>query len=255
MVDHEPTDDGLAECYDVLNPWGPDNDFYLALVLAADAVLDVGCGTGTLLHRAREAGHPGRLCGLDPSPGMLRRARRRTDLPIEWFAADAAAAGAPEVTGRGPGSRFDLVVMTGHAFQALTGDAEVRAALAAIRSALRDGGRFVFETRNPLVRPWERWTPEHAVEVAGPDGRTARVSHRVELPVTGDLVRFSETFEGPMWPVPQVSRAALRFPDAAVLAGWLTAAGLAVEAQYGHWDRRPCTPDAPEIITVARRAA
>jgi SAM-dependent methyltransferase len=61
--------------YDVLNPWGPSDDFYLELVMAAGGVLDVGCGTGTLLHRARDAGHPGRLCGLDPDPTILDQAR------------------------------------------------------------------------------------------------------------------------------------------------------------------------------------
>ncbi|MYT27445.1 MULTISPECIES: class I SAM-dependent methyltransferase [unclassified Streptomyces] len=254
MTEHAPTDDALAVWYDVLNPWGPDNDFYLGLVLAADAVLDVGCGTGVLLQRAREAGHTGRLCGLDPSPAMLRRARRRTGPGIEWLAADAASAGAPEVVGTGPGAGFDLVVMTGHAFQVLTDDAAVRATLAAIRSALRDGGRFVFETRNPLVRPWERWTPDHAVTATGPGGRTVRVSHQVELPVTGDLVRFSETFEGPEWPAARVDRAVLRFLGAAGLSERLAEAGLAVEARYGDWDRRPFGPESPEIITVARRA-
>ena len=77
-----------AAWYDVLNPWGPSDDFYLELVMAAGSVLDVGCGTGVLLHRARDAGHPGRLCGLDPDPAVLDQARARSD--IEWVLADAA---------------------------------------------------------------------------------------------------------------------------------------------------------------------
>lgn len=42
--------------------------------------------------------------------------------------------------------------MTGHAFQVLLTEGEVRAALAAVRTALVPGGTFVFETRNPDVR-------------------------------------------------------------------------------------------------------
>jgi len=68
-----------AAWYDVLNPWGPSDDFYLGMVMAADRVLDVGCGTGRLLHRARDLGHAGRLCGLDPDPAMLHQARVRTE--------------------------------------------------------------------------------------------------------------------------------------------------------------------------------
>lgn len=78
------SDANAAALYNVLNPWGPSDDFYLGLVMAARSVIDVGCGTGTLLHRAREAGHPGRLCGLDPDRTMLDRARRRSD--VEWVA-------------------------------------------------------------------------------------------------------------------------------------------------------------------------
>ena len=51
---------------------------------------------------------------------------------------------------------FDLVVMSGHAFQVLLGDDEIRSALAAVRAALVPGGRFAFETRNPPARTWER---------------------------------------------------------------------------------------------------
>ena len=57
-----------AAWYDVLNPWGPSDDFYLDLVMAAGRVLDVGCGTGTLLRRARDAGHTGQPPGAAWAP-------------------------------------------------------------------------------------------------------------------------------------------------------------------------------------------
>ena len=57
-----------------------DYDFYLGQILLADALLDVGCGTGTLLHEARDRGHAGWLCGLDPAPTMLEYAKKRTDI-------------------------------------------------------------------------------------------------------------------------------------------------------------------------------
>ncbi|RKR89630.1 methyltransferase family protein [Micromonospora pisi] len=82
MADHQFADNGLAELCDLFHPWQEQDDlgFYLPLVMAAENVLDIGCGTGMLLHRARSSGHGGRLCGLDPAHGMLEQARTRPDI-------------------------------------------------------------------------------------------------------------------------------------------------------------------------------
>ncbi|MFF4649529.1 class I SAM-dependent methyltransferase [Streptomyces sp. NPDC001380] len=242
MPDLAFSDPDLAALYDVLNPWRPCDDFHLGLVMPAASVLDVGCGTGALLRRAREEGRTGRLCGLDPAAAMLDRARARPD--VEWVLGDLGTAGWRE--------EFDLAVMTGHAFQVLVGDDEVRAALAAVRAALAPGGRFAFETRNPAARAWERWTPDRAVEAVDAAGRPVRVSHAVEE-ASGGVVRFTETYTGPAWDRPRVSRSTLRFLGPEALADFLAGAGLAVEEQYGDWDRSPLTAASPEIVTVARR--
>lgn len=235
----------LAALYDVFHPWGrrADFDFYLPMIMAARAVLDVGCGTGALLHGAREAGHTGRLCGLDPAEAMLQRAHQRSD--IEWVRGDLASVGWER--------EFDLIVMTGHAFQVLVEDDDLRAALTAIRSALTGDGRFAFETRNPAVRAWQRWTPEHAVEVADPAGGVARMEHRVDTPVAGDIVSFTTTFTSPSLEHPQHSRSTLRFLDARSLSSFLTGAGLVIENQFGDFARSPLTDTSPEIVTIARR--
>src|SRR5690606_25694322 len=66
MTTESPYSDlDVALLYDVLNPWGPGDAFYFDLVMDAPTVLDVGCGTGAILKRARAEGHTGRLVGLD----------------------------------------------------------------------------------------------------------------------------------------------------------------------------------------------
>jgi ubiquinone/menaquinone biosynthesis C-methylase UbiE len=70
-VDRLFADTELAALYDAFCEGRPDFAFYLPLVMAAESILDVGCGTGALLHSARETAHTGRLCGLDPATGML----------------------------------------------------------------------------------------------------------------------------------------------------------------------------------------
>jgi SAM-dependent methyltransferase len=239
------SDEHLAELYDLLNRWGPSDDFYLDLVMSADAVLDVGCGTGALLHRAMMCHHPGRLSGLDPAAAMLARARRYPD--IEWVLGDLTT-----TTWR---QEFDLVVMTGHAFQELRSDEQIRTSLATIRAALNDGGRFAFETRNPAARAWERWTPDNAVEVTNAGGTVVRVEHRVETPIDGDVVHFTETFTSTNWNRPRVSRSSLRFLDPDSLSNYLTDAGLVVEEQFGDWARNPLSGTSAEIITIVRAQA
>ena len=66
MPDRLFADLGLAALYDAMCAGRGDFAFYLPLVMAAPSVLDVGCGTGELLIRARDGGHTGRLTGLDP---------------------------------------------------------------------------------------------------------------------------------------------------------------------------------------------
>jgi ubiquinone/menaquinone biosynthesis C-methylase UbiE len=235
------TDDQIAELYDVLGGWAASDEFYLGLAMGAGSVLDVGCGTGMLLHRAREAGHAGRLVGVDPDPSMLRVARRYPG--IEWVEGTAAA-----MTFAG---EFELAIMMGHAFQALLTDDDIRTSLAAIRRALAPGGRFVFETRNPGARAWERWTPENATDVKASWGERVRVTHHV-LSVTGDVVSMTETTSAVDGGAERIDHGDIRFVDVDTLAGFLAEAGFAIEGQYGNWDRSPFDPSSPEIITVAR---
>ncbi|MBB5804775.1 SAM-dependent methyltransferase [Saccharothrix ecbatanensis] len=234
-------DPDLAAYYDLINEFGEDDHFYIDLVMAADAVLDVGCGTGMLLKAARAGDHPGRLVGLDPAEGMLTQARR--DPGVEWIRGDLGTVAFD--------GEFDLVVMTGHAFQIFLTDDEARAQFAAIRRALKSDGRFAFETRNPGARAWERWTPENGTDIVGHDGERVRVEHFVES-VEDGLVTMTETFSSPDWPEPRVDRGTLRFVAADHLDSLLVETGFEVVERYGFWDRTPLADTSREIITIAR---
>ena len=244
MVDRLFSDPALAALYDAFGAGRRDFGFYLPIVMSAQSVLDVGCGTGALLHAAREAGHTGRLGGLDPADGMLQQARKWSD--VEWILGD--------LSGVAWDRPFDVVLVTGHAFQVFIGGHELRVALATMRSALTHGGRLAFETRNPLVRAWETWTPDHAVEIVDDAGAGVRMAHAVNA-VEGEVVSFTTTYTSPSWDRPQLSRITLRFLDQESLSVFLSDAGFLVEEQYGDWDRKPLTETSPEIITIARRCA
>src|SRR5262245_13063108 len=185
--------------------------------MGSSSALDIGCGTGTLLHRARKSGHSGRLCGIDPDIAMLDRARRH--LGIEWI--ESSAASMPFH------GEFDLAVMNGHAFQCLVTDEELRTSLETIHHALVSGGRFAFETRNLLVQPWKNWIPENATKVVDSSGRSIRVSHFVES-VEGDVVTFTETTSNFDGQILRVDRASLRFLERDSLTGLLSETGFEI---------------------------
>lgn len=243
------SDADVAALYDLLNPWNPnrrsDDRFYFPLVMDAESVLDIGCGTGAMLKLARERGHRGRLVGLDPDCAALDRARSRADVEwIEGIAADVRS-----------GAGFELATMTGHAFQNLLTDDELRASLSAIHGALQRGGRFAFETRHPQARAWEGWTPSNpddVVDLVDDAGRPLRYWHDVDS-VAGDIVTIRGTVAKPDGTVLRVLSESLRFLDVAALNALLVEAGFEIEGQYGDWDRGPITDDSREIITIACR--
>lgn len=237
------SDAEVATLYNALYPWPGSYDVYLSLAMGAASVLDVGCGTGTLLHRARSDGHPGRLVGLDPDRAALDLARRRAD--IDWVEGPAAAMSFD--------GEFELALMMSNAFQCLVTDDDVRASLAAIRRALVDGGRFVFDTRNPVARAWEQWQPGNPTDVVDPVGRAVRVANEV-VAVDGDVVTVTETISDRKGTVLRVDRADLRFLGADAVHALLTEAGLVVDDQHGGWRCEPFSASSPLILTFARRA-
>lgn len=240
------TDAEVAELYDAMCPWDPATSradaFYHDLVMASRDVLDVGCGTGSMLDNARASGHAGRLVGLDPDLAALARARGRTD--IEWVEGRAA--------GMTWSAEFDLVVMASHAFQVFIGDDDLRASLMAIRNALRPDGRFAFETRNPQARAWETWATSRS-DVTARDGRVFTVTYDIRS-VTGGVVTLAEIYRDADGTQLRADEGQLRFLDRPALNTFLTDAGFSIDEQWGDFDLSPITDACPEIVTIARAA-
>ncbi len=108
----------------------------VAQVVAGEprAVLEIGCGTGSLTVRLAQALPASSVVGLDPDPDALARARAKDPAKrIDWREGNALGLPLPERS-------FDRVVAS-LALHHLT-TAEKRAALAEAHRVLRPGGRL-----------------------------------------------------------------------------------------------------------------
>ena len=241
-VESTCSDHEVALLYDVLNPWGASEAFYLDLMTGADSVLDVGCGTGSILKRARFDGHAGRLVGLDPDVSMLEVARERDD--IAWHEGKASG-----IAWEG---EFDLAIMSGNAFQCLITDEEIAGSLAAIHRALVPGGTFAFDTRNPLAKAWLEWDQLAPMNVVDREGRELAINYDV-LDVTDGVVTLTENTSTRDGTPIRVDRGQLRFVEQEALGRFLPQAGFEIAAQFGDWDRSLSTRSSTFTVTLARR--
>ena len=145
-------DPDLARYDDWDNPWPEDFDYFASLAQGADRVLDLGCGTGIFSAELAARGH--RVTGVDPAGAMLDIARCRPGGDkVRWIEADARTLDL--------GERFDMVLMTGHAFQTALDRRDRAALIGTFARHLERGARFFFDSRNPKARAWEYWSPEN----------------------------------------------------------------------------------------------
>ncbi|MEM7491607.1 MAG: class I SAM-dependent methyltransferase [Pseudomonadota bacterium] len=240
-------DRDLVEVYDALNAARPDLAFYRRRLPPTPArILDLGCGTGRFATQL--AGRSYDVTGVDPSPAMLAHARQRPGADdVAWIR------GTIERVPAAP--PFDAIVMTGHAFQCLLTDRQIAALFEDAVARLPPGGRFLFETRNPRLRPWQRWTPSDAAPpVALKDGRQVQVIHQVEA-VADECVTFTETYILSDRPAPIGSRSTLRFATRERIETQARAAGFRTAQIWGDWSGQGFDPNhSPEIIFDLRRS-
>ncbi|HKN99127.1 MAG TPA: class I SAM-dependent methyltransferase [Pseudonocardiaceae bacterium] len=209
----------LAAIYDAFD--GPRDDLaaYVAIAdeFAARHVLDVGCGTGCLAVLLAATGRV--VTGVDPSAASLEIARAKGGDGISYLHGDATVVGPIGA---------DLAVMTGNVAQVFVTDAEWTTTLRAVRSALRPGGHFVFETRRPAYRAWEEWAADDArvtkdLPGIGPVEQSREVTE-VNLP----YVSFRYTYHFHADGAVVVSDSTLRFRDRPELEATLTETGYRV---------------------------
>lgn len=230
----------LVALYDDDNPDGPDHDFYRALAdeSGARSVIDLGCGTGILTVTLAEPDR--RVIGIDPSATMLDHARGRPGAAaVTWVHGDSRQL---------PETSVDLAVMTGNVAQHI-GDEDWARTLLDLRGALRHGGTLAFESRNPAAEAWLGWTSTERTTRGTAHGPLEEWSEAEEVaPGVVRLVasnRFTDTGET------IVETVTLHFRTRSELERQLHAAGFAVTAVFGDWQRGPVVDSSAVLVVTA----
>jgi SAM-dependent methyltransferase len=231
----------LAQVYDPLDPDRSDLDVYAALAdeFGARSVLDIGCGTGTFACLLANRGLA--VTAVDPAAASLELARTKPGadrvLWIHGYPTDL------------PPLKVDLVTMTANVAQVFLTDDDWATTLRAAYTALRPGGRLVFETRNPAARAWLEWNRERSHKQAIIPG-TGHVEAWVDMvDINGELVSFRWTFVFQSDGVRLTSDSTLRFRAREEVTASLVAAGFVV-------DEVRDAPDRPgrEMVFIAVRS-
>ncbi|HTV77870.1 MAG TPA: malonyl-ACP O-methyltransferase BioC [Steroidobacteraceae bacterium] len=160
-------------------------------------VVDLGCGTGLGARALKERYRRALVVGLDPAPGMLREARRRSSWlrPLQRVCADAFRLPLREGT-------VDLVFSN----LMLQWCDDLDAALAEIRRVLSPAGFLAFSTFGPDT------LRELRAAWAAADGGT-HVSGFRDMHDIGDAL----TRAGLSEPVMDVERLTMAYPDVAAI--------------------------------------
>ncbi|MDR6224393.1 class I SAM-dependent methyltransferase [Desmospora profundinema] len=219
----------LSAIYDPFDPDRSDLDAYEAIVkeFGARSVLDIGCGTGTFACRLAARGI--KVIGVDPAAASLHVARTKPwSEHVEWILGDALLI---------PPLAVDLATMTGNVAQVFLTDEEWKKTLRAVRAALRPGGRFVFEARDPKAQAWLGWNRENTYRRVVTPG-CGNVEGWVEIiDVQGSLVSFRWTYIFESDGAVITSDSTLRFRSREEIANSLQDAGLSVDEIRGAPDR------------------
>ena len=243
MTDRLYSDPDLVQFYDIENEAGSDFQYCVRFARDARSVLDLGCGTGRLAAALADGRS---VTGVDPAGAMLDVGRRRAGgQDVDWLEADARTLRL--------GRRFDVVLLTGHAFQVFLTSEDRKAVLATIAAHLALGGRFIFDTRNPTAQEWLEWTPERSQRTLGEDrpGTIRAWNNVYRDPKTG-VVTYWTYYELPGRAKVLSAELKIAFPTRESIDGLMGDAGLVVEQWLGNWHGEPYQPASPEIIPVGR---
>lgn len=235
------TDPLLAQFYDSASQNRVDFEYCLKLVEPGMSVLDLGCGTGELaVQMARE----NEVTGVEPAVAMLDIARRRDggDL-VTWVAGDARDVRL--------GRTFDFVILTGHSFQVFLTEADQLKLLVTIAHHLADGGKFIFDSRNPdFSAAKQRETDSNIRSLEHVKHGKIEMWNTSSYDDATNILSYENGFHILATGKKHIAAAQILYTGQQDIAEMLVACGLYAGKWLGDWQGNEYHPQAKEIIPI-----
>ncbi|OCS82832.1 class I SAM-dependent methyltransferase [Caryophanon tenue] len=228
--------------YDQINLYERDKNFFRQLLqqLEVKTLADVGCGTGRLTLAFAEDGY--HITAIDPHEGAIAYAKKKVAAqPITWIVGDSRQLRT---------NTYDAVVMTANVAQVFVTEESWHDVVADVFRALKPGGHFIFDTRNPLAKVWEQWmqdtTPDSAVDEVS--GEPLDIWTHYEG-TNGDVLTYIETVKRQRTgEVIAQEKSRLKFRTKQVIEQALQQAGFVNITVYGDWTFTVATPQTQSFI-------
>ncbi|MCL1696906.1 class I SAM-dependent methyltransferase [Lysinibacillus sp. BPa_S21] len=228
--------------YDQINSRGKDNEFFLALLKKVNGkeIADLGCGTGRLTTHFAQAGYY--ITAIDPNAEAIERAKSKEYADeVTWIVGDSSNL---------QSNTFDVVIMTANVAQVFLTDESWQHVISNVYRALKPGGHFIFDTRNPLAKEWEHWQKDDKPDVAKDEvsGDPLEIWSEYEGFV-GDIFTFYEIVKNARTDEVLIhEKMQLRFRTQEEIYESLYQVGFSQIQAYGDWEFEQATKETKSFI-------
>ena len=223
MPDNHYENIKLAQLYDMGSPWNNEREFYFSLPNSnTKSILDIGSGTGLIARALTKKGYL--VTAIDPSLSMLKVGKNSPfGDKVTWIRSSAQSFKLNQ--------SFDLIIMTGNAFQVLLKNKDILEALTNMKKHLNPKGRIAFETRNPMVDWQKNWDTDNIQET---NNKNVHISRRF-LSLENNIMSFVHTYKFSHKILTSESK--IRFSSHIEIKKLIHQSNLCIDKLYGDWDK------------------